>query len=203
MEEYCPKAQRYIDPFHVVSWATDALDQVRRETWSEVRRHDKNQSGRKPGRPAKGEPAQKKHAKAVKNIRYALLKNPEHLSENQQAQLHFLTKVNPKLYQAYLLKENLRLTLKTGSDEIADALSKWMAWAQRCRIPVFQELRKKIKRHFAAIVAAAKFRLSNARSEATNNKIKFIIGTFSEFEIAAYKQSPESSKFLWEFFVHT
>lgn len=177
VEEYCPKAQRCIDPFHVVSWATDALDQVRREAWSEARRQDNSQPRRKPGRPAKGEPVQKKQAKAAKNIRYALLKNPEHLSENQQAQLQFLTKANPKLYRAYLLKENLRLALKAGPDEITGALSKWMVWAQRCRIPVFRELRKKIKRHFTAIVAAARFSLSNARSEAINNKIKLIIRT--------------------------
>ena len=82
-----------------------------------------------------------------------------------------------KLYRACLLKENLRLALKAGPDEIAGALTKWMAWAQRCRIPVFRELRKKIKRHFDAIVAAARFRLSNARSEAINNKIKLIIRT--------------------------
>ncbi len=111
------------------------------------------------------------------NLRYVLLKNPEHLSENQQAQLLFLTKANPKLYRAYLLKENLRLALKAGPDEIAGKLSKWMAWAQRCRIPVFRDLRKKIKRHFDAIVAAARFSLSNARAEAFNNKIKLIIRT--------------------------
>ena len=40
-----------------------------------------------------------------KNLRYALLKNPERLSENQQAQLQFLTKANPTLYRAYLLKD--------------------------------------------------------------------------------------------------
>ena len=99
------------------------------------------------------------------------------MSENQQAQLQFLTKANPTLYRAYLLKENLRLALKAGPDEIAGALTKWLAWAQRCRIPTFRELRRKIKRHFSAIVAAARFKLSNARSEATNNKIKLIIRT--------------------------
>ena len=178
VEEYCPNAQRCIDPFHVVSWATDALDQVRREAWAEAHRQAKSQPKRKPGRPAKGEtPPEKKQAKTMKNLRYALLKNPEHLSENQQAQLQFLTKANPSLYRAYLLKENLRLALKAGPDEITGALTKWMAWAQRCRIPAFRELRKKIKRHFHAIVAAAEFRLSNARSEATNNKIKLIIRT--------------------------
>lgn len=178
VEEYCPNAQRCVDPFHVVSWATDALDQVRREAWLEARRQDRALPKRKPGRPAKGAPKPKsKQSGTVKNLRYALLKNPEHLTENQQAQLQFLTKANPKLYRAYLLKEDLRLALKAGPDEIARALTKWMGWAQRCRIPVFRELRKKIKRHFTAIVAAAKFRLSNARSEAANNKIKLIIRT--------------------------
>lgn len=110
-------------------------------------------------------------------MRYALLKNPENLSEKQEAQLDFLTKANPRLYRAYLLKENLRLILKAGAVEIAKMLEKWMAWAQRCRIPEFRELRLKIKRHFQAIVAAAKHKLSNARMEATNNKIKLVIRT--------------------------
>jgi transposase len=30
IKEYCPKAVRCIDPFHVVQWANDALDEVRR-----------------------------------------------------------------------------------------------------------------------------------------------------------------------------
>lgn len=85
--------------------------------------------GRCVGRPAKGETANphQTQAKAVKNLRYALLKNPEHLSENQQAQLQFLTAANPRLYRAYLLKENLRLALKASADEITAALTKWMA----------------------------------------------------------------------------
>ena len=178
VEKYCPNAVRCIDPFHVVSWATDALDQVRRQAWSEAHRQSKNLPKRNPGRSAKGESApEKKQANKIKTLRYALLKNPENLSENQQAQIQFLTKANPQLYRAYLLKENLRLALKADPDEISDALIKWMNWAQRCRISVFRDLRKKIKRHFPAIVAAAKYRLSNARSEATNNKIKLIIRT--------------------------
>ena len=113
----------------------------------------------------------------MKNLRYVLLKNPENLSENQQAQLEFLTQANPRLYRAYLLKEGLRLALKVGADEIEYALNKWMGWAQRCRIPGFRELRLKIKRNFVAIVASAKHGLSNARMEATNNKIKLGIRT--------------------------
>ena len=147
-----PDAERCVDPFHVVSWATEILDKVRHKAWSEA-------------------------YQASKNLRYVLLKNPEHLSDNQRAQLQFLMEANPGLYRAYLLKEGLRLALKAGPEEIADALHKWMAWAQRYRIPAFRELRLKIKRHFSAIVAVAKHGLSNARVEATNNKIKLIIRT--------------------------
>lgn len=177
VETYCPNAERCVDPFHVVSWATEVLDQERRKAWAEANATARAAQKRGPGRPAKGEAvnSEKKEAKALKNLRYVLLKNPENLSENQKAQLQFLMEANPRLYRAYLLKEGLRLALKEGADGIEYALNKWMAWAQRCRIPDFRKLRLKIKRHFKAIVAAATHRLSNARIEATNNKIKLII----------------------------
>lgn len=180
VSEYCPNAERCIDPFHVVSWATEALDQVRRQAWAEANREAKSsQKKRSRGRPPKGEETDpvKEKANSLKRTKYALLKNPENLTENQQAQLSFLTAANPKLYRAYLLKENLRLALKADSDEIGILLIKWMAWAQRCRIPEFRDLRKKIKRNFSAIIATAKFHLSNARIEAINNKIKLVIRT--------------------------
>ena len=179
VEEYCPNAERCVDPFHVVSWATEILDKERRKAWSEAYKAAKEAPRRAPGRPAKGEAVnpEKKEAKGLKYLRFALLKNPENLSETQRAQLEFLTEANPRLYRSYLLKEGLRLALKAGKDEIAEALTRWMVWAQRCRIPAFRELRMKIKRHFDAIVASARHGLSNARMEATNNKIKLLIRT--------------------------
>lgn len=178
MKGKCPNAQRCVNPFHVFSWITDALDQVCCQAWSQAHRQSKTLPKRKPGHPTKDETSpRKKQAKVVKNLRYVLLKNPKPLSENQGTQLQFLSKTNTKLYRAYLLKENLRLALKAGPDEISDTLTKRMAWVQRCGISVFRDLRKKIKRHFSVIVTATHFRLSNARSEATNNKIKLIIRT--------------------------
>ena len=35
--ERCPNAVRCADPFHVVKWATEALDEVRRQAWNEAR----------------------------------------------------------------------------------------------------------------------------------------------------------------------
>lgn len=179
IDEYYPNAERCIDPFHVVTWATETLDQERRRAWSEAYQTAKETKKQGKGRPAKGEyvSPEKEQGKAVKNLRYVLLKNPENGFENQQAQLEFLTQANPQSYRAYLLKEDLRLALKAGGDGIEYTLNKWMAWAQRCRIPDFQELRLKMKRNFTAIVASAKHSLSNAHMEATNNKIKLGIRT--------------------------
>lgn len=177
VEEYCPNAERCVDPFHVVSWATEVLGNERRKAWAQAHITAKAAQKRKPGRPAKGEVVnpEKEKAKALKDLRYVLLKNPENLSEAQEAQLTLLTEANPRLYRAYLLKEGLRVALKPGQDKIEEALKKWIAWAQRCRIPAFIELRAKIERHFTAIVASATHGLSNARIEATNNKIKLVI----------------------------
>src|SRR5207244_11994173 len=40
VRERCPQAQLCIDPFHVVQWATDALDKVRRAVWNDLRSSD-------------------------------------------------------------------------------------------------------------------------------------------------------------------
>ena len=111
MKEYCPNAALCIGPFHVVSWATDALDEVRRRAWSEANRIAREVPKRHVGRPKNGETEspEKRLAGDLKATRYALLKNPQNLTEHQEEQLKFLTTANPRLYRAYLLKEDLRL----------------------------------------------------------------------------------------------
>ena len=89
--------------------------------------------------------------------------------------MEMLIKSDKRLYRAYLLKEGLRIVFKYTYDGAADALDKWLKWAQRCRIKEFVELGQKIKRHKEAILATIKHGLSNARIEATNNKIKVTI----------------------------
>jgi transposase len=66
----CPQAVLCLDPFHVVRWATDALDEVRRQTWNAARRG--------------GQPAL---ARELKGARFALWKNPEHLTVRQRGTL--------------------------------------------------------------------------------------------------------------------
>jgi transposase len=176
VKEYCPNAERCIDPFHVVGWATEALDAVRKEAWRDARQEASQGPKRKTGRPKKGEgPSLKDKAAEVKNSRYALLKNPESLTANQEATVEMIAISNPRLYRAYLLKEKLRLLFKLSIDEAKKEIKGWIGWAMRSRIPGFVELQRKIKRHLGAILSSIEHGLSNARVEAINNKIKLTV----------------------------
>ena len=67
VQERCPNATLCIDAFHVVQWATDALDEVRRDVWNSARRSGMTE-----------------HARELKGARFALWKNPEDLTRRQR-----------------------------------------------------------------------------------------------------------------------
>ena len=74
------------------------------------------------------------------------------------------------------MKEELRLILKLTDPKLAEEeLDGWLGWAQRCRIPAFVELGRKVRRHKEHILDTVRYGLSNAHIEATNNKIKLLI----------------------------
>lgn len=158
----CPTAIRCADPFHIVKWATDALDQVRRQAWNDARR------------APMGAGVGKKQARTLKGARYALWKNPENLTEKQQTKLAWVAKTDPRLYRAYLLKEALRVVFQLPLTEAATALDRWIGWARRSRIPAFIDLQRRILKHRPQILAAIKHGLSNGRIESVNTKIRLI-----------------------------
>jgi transposase len=154
---HCPNAVRCADPFHIVAWAGDALDQVRRDTWN---------AARTSGMSA--------HARDLKGARYALWKNPENLTDRQKLKLGWVAKVNHQLFRAYLLKEQLREVFRLKGEEGKQLLDSWLGWAQRCRIPSFVELGRRISKHRQAIDATLDHRLSNGLVESTNTKIRLL-----------------------------
>lgn len=166
--ERCPNSVRCADPFHIVKWAAEALDEVRRQAWNQARRAGATRSNGHGRRDATGD------ARALKNARYALWKNPENLTERQQAKLDWIAKTDPRLHRAYLLKEGLRLVFQLDYDDAVTALDRWVAWARRSRIPAFIDLQRRIVRHKASILAAIEHGLSNGRIESVNTKIRLI-----------------------------
>lgn len=163
----CPTAIRCIDPFHVVSWATQALDVVRRQIWNAAR---KEQPRRRRGRVMRATG----HPRALKQARYALWKNPENLTTAQRAKLDWIAKTEPQMHRAYLLKEGLRLVFQLPYPEAIIALDRWISWARRSRIKAFVDLQRTITIQRAAILAAIENNLSNGRIESVNTKIRLI-----------------------------
>ncbi len=162
--ERCPNAVRCADPFHVVKWATEALDEERRRAWNTARGAlDRRRAGRARGQ-----------AKKFKHARYALWKNPEDLTDNQRDKLEWIAKTDPRLYRGYLLKEGLRYVFKVKDEAGKLALDRWISWARRCRIPAFVQLQRRIVKHRAAIDAALEHGLSQGLIESTNTKIRLL-----------------------------
>ena len=172
----CPDAVRVADPFHIVKWATEALDEVRRGAWNDARALARSEPKRGRGRPPADAPPRpgSERAKGLKGARYSLWKNPENLTENQQIKLAWIAATDPKLYRAYLLKEGLRVVFTMPHDAAVEALDRWISWARRCRIPSFVKLQKSIVKHRSRILAAIEHNLSNGLIESTNTKIRLI-----------------------------
>jgi transposase len=174
--ERCPNAVRCADAFHIVAWATEALDTVRVQAWNDARALARTEPKRSVGRPRADAPPRPGHdrARRLRHARYALWRNPENLSEHQADKLAWIAKTDPRLHRAYLLKEGLRHVFAVKGPAGIEALDRWQSWAARCRIPVFVALGRRIRKHRAAIEAALTHDLSNALIESTNTKIRLL-----------------------------
>ena len=157
VKKACPNATRCMDPFHVVAWVTKALDQLRRATWNKLR---------KQGRADE--------AGALKGSRWALQKNPEDLTRKQRSTLAQLKEDNRELFAGYLLKEQLRAVFQSKDWQGCWMLQQWIAMAKGSRLAPFKRVVASIEKHRDAIQAALMNRLSNARLEGVNTKLKLL-----------------------------
>lgn len=160
VREHAPQATIAIDNYHVVALATKALDEVRREHWNQLRQAGDNDA-----------------AKQFKTDRWALLKNPEDLSDRQAATLAALKSAGGKVPRAWELKETVRAIFAPGLtvDAVAELIDRLLARLSRSRLKPFIRLGRTIRKHRDGILAARRLRLSNARAEALNNKAKLIV----------------------------
>ncbi|MFP5486858.1 MAG: ISL3 family transposase [Acidimicrobiia bacterium] len=159
-EGHAPQATICLDPFHVVALGTKALDEVRRPIWQELRRLP--------------DPT---IAKQFKGARWALLKNPDTLTENQTVTLAAIRRNGGAMWRAYTLKEALR-AIFAGDLTDTDAghlLDRWCSWAQRCRLAPFVKLARTIRAHRDGILAAIRLGLANGRLEGLNNRVRLIM----------------------------
>lgn len=175
LEEWVPQAERCIDGYHVVSWAIEAMDNLRKELWHAANKEKVLQPKKGRGRPRKGEENNHSCKKYAKGYKYSLGKNPENLTAYQKSCLDEIRECYPRIFRGYQLKEGLRHVFQSDSDSVEEELNRWLSWACRSKLKPFVELSRKIRRHKEAIIATVKYGLSNARIESMNNKIKVLI----------------------------
>jgi len=171
VREKAPNAEVSLDPFHVVQWATEALDELRRNLWNELRRSD--------------DPERRRLAKSLKNSRFVLWKGRDRHNRRDRAKLTMIRKLNRPLWRGYLLKEQLREIVTAKGPEAIVALHQWLAWAQRSRLQPFVELGRRIRRHQPALEAALLTGKSNARIESANTRLRLVHRTAFGFHTAA------------------
>ena len=156
-----PKAAQVVDPFHVISLANRALDQIRRRVQTEQTGH----------RGRRDDP--------LYRARRMLLAGEEHLTDKAAARLaSLLTLGDPGAEVAigYRAKERLREFYRTPEPAKAQAmLEELIEHCRRLAMPAeLQKLGRTLRQWFDKICNYHLARISNGPTEALNNLIKRI-----------------------------
>src|SRR6266511_1705577 len=156
---HAPQATTCIDPFHAVKLVGEALDAERRKAWNELRRG---------GNPAA--------AKKFKGARWALLKKPANLSDEQAATLRKLKRRGGDVWRAYTLKEAFRAIFAgdLDPDAVAELIDRWISRASRSRLPAFAKASKTIRKFRDGLIAAIWLGINNGRAEGLNNVVRLV-----------------------------
>ena len=156
---HAPQAIVCVDPYHVVQLANQALDEVRRAYWNELRHASDQQA-----------------AKRFKDSRWCLLKAPENLTDQQTATLARIKAAGGEVWRAYTLKEAVRAIFEAGLslEDVEALLKRLLSRLARSRLNPFVRLGKTIRRHRDGILAAIRLGINQGRTEALNNKVRLI-----------------------------
>ena len=152
--ERAPDAIVCLDTFHVISWATNALDEVRRTEWNRLR-----QAGAA------------KAAKEFKGLRFLLRRNWENLTGAQRGVIRDLATANSRTFRGWQLKEELRDIFALPLLQARRALDDWLAYASRSKLAPFVKLARSIRSYRASIEATIEWRLTNGIAESNNASI--------------------------------
>lgn len=153
--ENAPHVTIVFDRFHVQRLASDALDEVRRSLWRELK-------GTEEGT-------------WIKKTRWPLLKRPWNLHRKGRQKLAAIQENNKPLYRAYLLKEALSKAFDYKQTwRGLRSLREWLSWACRSKLEPFVKLSRTIREHLQGIRAYFKVRLTNGLAEGQHNKVRTI-----------------------------
>lgn len=152
VREVLPKVDIVFDHYHVMALCSKAIDEIRRDQQNRC-----NAIG----------------LRILKGQRFLLLRNFEKLGTRDKSSLEALLEVNKPLAVAHTLKEQLRLFwIKPNSQEGAHYLGWWIIEAIESQVKELAKVARTLLNHFEGLLTYFKHRLTNAKTEGINNKIK-------------------------------
>lgn len=158
VKDRAPHAVRCMDPFHVVAWANEALDEQRRATVRQLVRNGDSAA-----------------LQLVKGSRWALLKNPVNLTAAQAGVLAGVKEANTDLFTAHVLKEQLRAVFHPPAGVGArSVLAAWLAMVDEARLPAFDRVADRVRRALPEIHATLDHQINSARAEANNTTVRML-----------------------------
>ncbi len=152
VKKLLPDVDVVFDRFHVVALLNNAIDEVRRDQQAKC-----NAIG----------------LKAIKGMRFLLLKNYEKLNPKKQNSLECLLEVNQPIALTHAMKEQIRLfwekqTIQDG----ARFLAWWIMDAVDSGLRELQKTGRTLLKHWQGLVNYFKHPITNGKTEGINNKIK-------------------------------
>jgi len=142
------------DPYHVVALANRAIDETRRDMYRDLKGQEQ---------------------KVIKGSRFLLLRALDKLGPTSISRLTDLMEVNLPLYQAYLLKKDLRMFWNSPNPWAAEVfLNSWIRQASALGNKYFAKLADTLDSHRPGLLAYFKHRITTGPLEGLNNKIKVL-----------------------------
>lgn len=151
---YCRNAAIVFDKFHVYTYLSDAIDEVRRVEQTKADEENKD---------------------LLKGCRWLLLRPFSKVRGHKRINLEEVLRMNKNIFKAHLLKEDF--TQFYNCANATEAQNFLAAWTHRCKesqLAPFVKLAKRLNRWAHGILAYFTHRITNGVSEGINNVIKVI-----------------------------
>ena len=157
IETHLPQVVHILDRFHIVQWINEALNLLRRRLFSAA---PKDEVGR-----------------ALKVKKWVLLSAREKLRHSDKLMLRRLMDLNEPLYQAYLIKEQLRGILQHPWRYFGAFRRRLLEWIDLAKITMLDELvrvAKRLEKHIDSVIAGSRHGVKLGLVESINGKIAIL-----------------------------
>jgi transposase len=142
------------DPYHIIVTVNKAIDETRKDMYRHLTGDQRS---------------------VIKGARFLLLRSLESLKEDALEKLARIMELNEPLYQAYLLKEEMRWFWNLPTAQAAEQfLQTWTEEAYNTALNRFHKLADSLLRHKPGLLSYFSHRISTGPLEGLNNKIKVL-----------------------------